>query len=243
MSLKRYLKLSFAVLSSIFLTSCYVSPPPVYQLSPVPDSGIWWSGKQYAADSTNGISTFVAYQRSDRHHLIFEVEFTNQSEEQVLVSPEDFYYLPLQSAEDTVSQREVHALNPETELLEIDKSLSREHASYATHTAIDLTVSLLDLVLAIVSPDDAASYEERLAWEVNRADYQQLHQARVSELKGLREEWEFETLRKTTMNPGEQIRGRVYFPITKQAQFIELVLPIGRHPITLIFKQIKHRAS
>ncbi len=113
MQLKAFSNFAFTVLSPIFLVSCYISPPPIYQLSPTIDDTIWLSGKEYAADSTNGIITFVAFERSDGANLIFDVEITNESGEQVLVTPEDFYYLPRKNAADTISQRQIHALSPE----------------------------------------------------------------------------------------------------------------------------------
>jgi len=80
-----------------------------------------------------------------------------------------------------------------------------------------------------------------LAYDINRNEYAQLHDARVAELKMLRQEWESEALRKTTLYPGEQIRGRVYFPVTKHARQIQLLLPIGVQTANLIFRQVEHR--
>ncbi|TDI87533.1 MAG: hypothetical protein E2O78_00970 [Caldithrix sp.] len=37
------------------------------------------------------------------------------------------------------------------------------------------------------------------------------------------------------------IQGKVFFPITKQARYLELALPIGDFEVTVLFKQHRHK--
>ncbi len=222
--------------SPFLLPSCYTAPP-AYQLDPISENNIWLSGKEFSQISGDDINVAAAFARSDGRHLIFDIEIANHSAKPILLDPEQFHYLPRMSLNGPASKNRIHALDPERELRKIENQLSNENAAYATVTAIDFAVTVLDLVALIAAPKHALSYENRLAQEINRSENERRHYLRISDLSARQNEWEISALRKTTLYPGEQIQGRVYFPITKNAQYLELVVPFGTGSIQLFFKQ------
>ncbi|MFQ5754428.1 MAG: hypothetical protein ACE5HI_20815, partial [bacterium] len=131
--------------------------------------------------------------------------------------------------------------NPESKLLEIDKKLSKGEANYASAVAVDATLSLLDVFLEIATDEEGASNAE-LERDISRVEREQNHTRRVTNLNTLREEWEMETIRKTSLNPNHQIQGKGYFPITLWAKYVHLHLPLNNYLFDFVFTQKIHSA-
>lgn len=92
------------------------------------------------------------------------------------------------------------------------------------------------------SADDVAADAELHAdMEISSPSRDHSHDSRLINLNAAREQWEFEALRSTTLEPGSKIQGKVFFPITKQARYLELALPIGDFEVTVLFKQRRHK--
>lgn len=68
------------------------------------------------------------------------------------------------------------------------------------------------------------------------------HEKRLQELKTTKEKWESTTLRRTTLDPDQSVRGRVYFRANQKAHYIKLCFPIGQASMQLIFYQQKIKA-
>jgi hypothetical protein len=235
----------------VFIVSC--SAPPVLRLSPLADETEWLDGREYARSSAGDIEVAAAFESLDETFVVFDVEITNLSAQAVLVSPEKFYALPLASPQDTVGLLAANhasnfAVDPEIKLLDIDKQMAREQASYATSTGIDAAVSLLDLVITVATIGTEKSEEEIKEEERARRENQIAHQEReidhnnrLAELKNLKEKWQSTTLRRTTLNPNQTLFGKVYFPANSQARYVKLYFPLGEAEGQVIFEQKKYK--
>jgi hypothetical protein len=215
-------------------------------LSPEVEWTSWLLGREYAGLPVDSFEVVIAFDRTIGKSIVFDIEITNNSSKSILVSPEEFYYIPMRSLDDRDSSLQIFAFNPENELLEIDKKVSRENASYASATATDAIFAVLELAEDIAAPNQGdldEEIQEGVAREINRNEQEQTHHARVTNLSDLRAEWEMQALRKTTVDPDYQIRGRLHFPVTKNARFLRLSIPVGENRETVLFKQIEHQAN
>ncbi len=146
-------------------------------------------------------------------------------------------------------KRVCHALDPETKILDFDKEISREKASYATAAGVDATFELLDFVFSLgeigkQKSEDEIKEEERQERQEEIADCEREinHEKRLSELKTTKEKWESTTLRRTTLEPDQSVHGRVYFRANQKALYIKLCFPISKDSVQLIFYQQKIKA-
>lgn len=249
--MKRQLSLLPFFLIFLFLLSC--SPAPILRLSPLAQDTRWIWGKEYATSAANEIEVAAAFESMDENLIAFDVEVTNWSAQPVVVSPERFYYLPLTSPQDTVNiisavKQINHAINPETKILDIDKNISRENASYATSAGIDAFGSLLGLVVDIATIGSKKSEEESKEEERRRREDEIARQEReinyensLARLKSEKAKWQITTLRRTTLEPNQKIAGRVYFPANLQTRYIKLFFPLGETIVPIIFEQKSYK--
>lgn len=215
-----------------------VAPRPLYRLQPLAENTLWIYGKEYVESSNDSFAVAVAYDRTVNDYLVFQVEIENRTGSAVLVSPERFHYTTLKRAPafDTVDP--VYAVDPEAKLEQLDKALSRENARHASALAADITFTLLDIFAEIVTDTDDNTDE--LAYHRNyEIENDNKHERTVSNLKEIRDSWEFDTLRKTTLLPEQKVQGLVYFPAQETAQRIRILLPIAGWTATFTFEQNK----
>jgi hypothetical protein len=236
---------------SVIFASC--APAPVLRLNPLADETKWIYGKEFARNATDEAEIAVAFESMEDTTIVFDVEVTNLSAQPILVSPEKFHYLLLASPQDSVvlatAKQVCYALNPETKILDLDKEISRENASYATAAGIDATFELLDLIFSLgeigkQKSEDEIKEEERQERQEEIADCEREinHEKLLAELKTTKEKWESTTLRRTTLDPDQSVRGRVYFRANQKAHYIKLCFPIGQASLQLIFYQQKIKA-
>jgi hypothetical protein len=158
---------------SFIFASC--APAPVLRLNPLASETKWIYGKEFARSATDDVEIAIAFESMDEAAIIFDVEITNLSGQPVLISPERFYYLSLASPQDTVSlaaasRQTSYAIDPEIKILDLDKKISRENASYATAAGIDAVGGLLDLVVSIATIGEEKTEREIKEEEQRRRD-------------------------------------------------------------------------
>ncbi len=251
-------------LSTLSLTGCFVSPKPVYRLQPVAEETRWLNGAEVVRSEDDSVEVAASFLRQEGRELVFDVEIANFKRTQILVDPAAFYYQPVITGKDTlyrsgggyvvqgeeqdrVSSRKIFAVDPEARLLEIDQKSSREQAGYTTNIAINTTLSLLDLFADIATIGKEKTAEEiaedtryDLQRETDRIETEIDHENRVRRFSSVRERWEFETLRKTSLNSEESLVGTVYFPVHSQAKLVKLYFPVGGSETEFSFRQRLH---
>jgi hypothetical protein len=227
------------VIAALTLVSC--APSPIYRLHPVDEDTTWLFGQQYAKVTEPEFEMAVAFDRSYRDYLIFDVEVTNLSEESFLVSPEQFYYRPTSQADARASNRFRHAVDPEKKLLDIDKKASKKEADQRTEMFFVATGTIVEVIDTVSggrdAEDDAAYTQMHVQHEISQQEFER----RMTDLNSLREHWQTETMRKTDLGPDYSVAGKVYFPISKNASHIELHLPLATKEVLVVFEQTKHK--
>jgi hypothetical protein len=111
------------------LQSCY-APKNILKLQPEEkDTGKWLYGQQFIADSLNGIIYEVGFERCQSEQYWFNFTITNHSNLPILIDPMLFKLQALNGYHKLI--KESSALNPEGEILNIEKSLAKANSSEA----------------------------------------------------------------------------------------------------------------
>ena len=211
-----------------------VAPRPIYRLQPIADDTLWIYGKEYVESRNDSFAVAIAYDRTVKDYLIFELEIENGTSHTILVSPEKCYFNLLKWTPTANTVDPVYAVDPEIKLEQLDKALSRENARHASAFAANITFTLLDIFAEIVTHSDDDS---------DVCDYDieddNKHERIVSNLQQIRDSWEFDTLRKTTLLPQQKVQGLVYFPIQETAERIRIHIPIAGWNAGFTFDQTK----
>lgn len=242
---KHFNAISLLAIGGVTLLSC--TPAAVYRLHPVAGETRWLFGQEFVSSADSSVEVSVAFDRTWENLLVFEVEIVNISGQMVTVSPEQFYYLPLVSLEQLLEDKRYFAVDPEEELLEIDKRISRQNANHRTYAALDATATVVDVAEDIVTigqpkteQEVESDIQDNLERDAARRDEEITHENRIINLNELRDTWAFTTLRKTTLANEETVSGKVYFPCHPRAPYLQVHVPIGASLNNFIFQQQKH---
>lgn len=142
--------------------------------------------------------------------LVFAVEIINRSSDTVLVAPETFFYEAFYADTSALSSV-TPALDPEREILEIEKAMSLEQA--ARRNGVIFDVALMAAVIATEVAVAAVSDGEAYYDDGGSVDFYFSGDSGhdVVFLNRLRQQWAYQALRKTSLPPGRAMRGNVIF--------------------------------
>ncbi|TKG97383.1 hypothetical protein EYV94_02850 [Puteibacter caeruleilacunae] len=241
-----YTRLSIYVVVALLACSC-ATPKMVLRLKPDANNTKWSNGREIVKDSLNGIFVNAAFDEHVHPEVVFHVEITNYSNLPILVDPAKIYYLALdQNKKLLPNSGGVYSVNPELKLLEIDKEKSRAIArAKNSQTAGIIAAGVVVAASVAIAASDDEDDQDRHAVEALTG----LAAANVattieedsyyhsSSLDDLRQFWSSETLRKTTLDPGQMIRGRIVLPATNEATYYQFHIPIDDQYLKMIFKQ------
>jgi hypothetical protein len=235
----------FAMLTILYLSQSCAVPQPVSRLSPLESNFEWLKGTENLLfESPDGLQVALQYLHSTSAHLVFEVGVQNRSQENVLIDPLQISILPI--GLDTISPlgSPISAVNPENELLRLDIQTNREEAEQSNDAAMELLSQGLNLASDIASSgqekDPEVQEREQADRQERRADYeytQAISEERLLSLDDRRHYWANYTLRKTTLKPGYEIRGTVFFPRQNSATFLKVWIHLGKHPYSALYRQ------
>ncbi|MDX1639612.1 MAG: hypothetical protein R3281_16730 [Balneolaceae bacterium] len=238
-------RLSAVALLILILSAC--SPEPIFRLKPAPGPSSFHKGIEYITLKNGPATVTMAYQGHTEELFAMDIEVLNEGNRPLRVDPAAFYYTAYKKSDseglhDKITSR--RALDPEVELLKIDRTISRYRASRKTENALFLTLAGLVTVAEIASAlDDADEHRENHVdlefhysdFGVPASDYD--YESR--ELERERESWEMKALRITDLQPEERIRGLVFFPHEPKAAGYKFELPVGEHPVEAGYIQQK----
>lgn len=229
----------------LLLASCTV-PQAVVRMNPVSTNVRWNYGQAYASDTLTGIIVEAAFDKSTPEYNIFDVSIINGSNMSYLVDPDNF---TIKEVNQSSSGRVYHAVNPERMLLSLDKHMSQEVAD-AKNAAVGAGVVLGALVVASVaiaiaddghddyrvSDPDIMLAAPVIIDAVNHSttcDY-------VASDDQRRDMWACSTVRKTTLEPGYRVSGKVFFHRFVKAGPYVLKLKVDGGFVEIPFTQVTY---
>ena len=255
--MKAYFTKFLFFISPILLFAACSTPTPVLRLIPYDQAGTWKQGLEYIENNGKGARMSIAFERMDQGDMVFDVEIENLSDESFLVDPRNFFAIKseLQVQEgywqsappEVIQSRTLPAYDPEEVLLGFDKNLSRlESRRRNVNTASIITaIAAVGAITAVaVSASNSGSGDgggvDVVADPVIYADFGN-NQAEMAiqqdYLEHQKAYWQSTVLRKTTLDPGEKLRGRIYFPTAIEANVNYFFFPVGRETLQFIYRQ------
>lgn len=222
------------------------SPEPVFRMSPERGPTTYYQGTEYTTTEQDSLFVTLAYYRHIGDMFAMDVEVYNKRDTTVRIDPARFGALALGSYADSTFDDFLTynwALDPEQQLLEIDKRISRHRASEKTAGAVLLTSVGVGVTAAILAGDpgdengnnegDDTNYTYIDYGSGSDVDYEEL------ELQRKRETWELDALRITDLQPGEYVHGLVFFENVEEAAGYKLELNIGESEFVSHYLQRK----
>ncbi len=187
-------------------------------------------------------------------YLIFDTEVTNISEHPLEVKPGDFEITALDDKKNVVLKGysgvwTQKALDPDQELIRVDRQMQQEQKVLKFNKVFN-TVLLIGLAAADISnqTNNRQSYREFASksagiaggWQalaIKRVTDRQRFANRMDQLSWEKGNFQQETFRRTVLNPGESVRGKVLLESNREAAYYRVDYPVTQQPISFLFEQ------
>lgn len=238
---KTYSSLLSCCLLAFLFHSCY-APQAVIRLSPEEGANVFWhNGQAIAEQKQDSVIARAAFSHANQEYLIFDIEVFNETEHPILVTPEVMLIK-------TANSGKIRAANPERILLSMEIEASRQEANAKNALVVGgvIAVGAVVAAIAIESNDDNSTNDEyygssdgyttldasldvlsAVSWGLSfRQDA--ILSVEPHELPNPTNPlfWEEIVLRRTTLRPGEHIRGLVAFPRVDRTETLDLTIPV-----------------
>ena len=236
-------------LASLLWTGCF-TPRTVIRMQPDESENVFWSNGQAIAEQIqDSVIARAAFSHATPEYLIFDIEVINQGGSSILVAPEDLYIA-------TPQNFQLPAIDPERQLLSMEIDASRQEAR-AKNTAVATGLIAAGAIIAVAATSDGDAGDGDDFDDYDAVDaavdvaipalylstafrQEAVLSAPISALPLPYDPifWSDYTLRKTTLRPGESVRGLVAFNRFDQTDRFELALPLEELKFRFSFEQV-----
>lgn len=227
-------------LTALLMASCS-STRSVVKLKPQSEKTSWFYGQEFTADSVFGIIASVGYDQINPPWYLFDVEITNRSNMPYVVDPATIYCVPLNGTFQPFNGDTLYAVDPETRIDELDRELAINKNRQKNQLGLTLLAAGIDIATGVVVLTDDNPRNDFVRTDLLPAAIAQGQENRFEaiDLNELRDTWKSTTLRKTTLETGYTMRGKVLVPVFKDAPYIQFNIPVDNEVIRITFMQIK----
>ena len=232
------------VLSLFVFQSCF-SPQNIVRLKPEKEDVKWRYGQQFVSDSLYGIIYEVGFEQLNENKYWFDFNITNHSNLPVLIDPADFYIQAYNGQNQPMTERKVKAVNPENEILELEKQLSKNEARELNQIGITILAATADIAtgIAVATDDNPHNNHMRTHLFHHALAANANHSFQSQSLNEVMDYWKSSTVRKTTLESNYSMQGKVFFPAFREAAYLKLYLPVDSQYIEMNYKQIQFPAN
>lgn len=224
---------------STFLVISCSAPKSLVKLEPTQEATKWLYGQEFAKDSVAGIIYEVGFDQIVEPNYLFDLEITNRSNLEILIDPCDFYYIPLNDSLQPITEEKFHASDPEQEILNIEKRLSITEARRKNSVALSIIGLGVDIASSIIIATDDNPHNDFIRTDMFNAVQagNVVNEFQAADLMELRDSWSESTIRKTTLEPGYSMKGKVFFPYFPKAKYLQMVFPVDNQNVLVLFQQ------
>jgi hypothetical protein len=245
--------LSFNIVAgglALLLSACGAST--FLAVEPARSNGPWVNGHPTSVVShPDSVYVRASFIRADEHELVFEVAFLNYADTPVRIAPETFCYIALPDtlADSTCVPAPFFearrlAADPEVRLSQLQAKLKEQERKADNVSWFEILTSVASLAEDVSSikkkETDQQVAERETRHQNNQAyfDNQRLdHAEQADHLYTQATALEAVVLRKTTLAPGQGLRGQVFFPRMDEARKLRLVVFFNERPVQFTFNQ------
>ncbi len=231
----------------------------VYRVDPISSDTVWKSGEEFQTATKDSLSVSVAFEEELGGNMTFYLVVGNMGADTMLVVPEELYYCGTHpqyvwknpSAEESFIGSDspnisdtIHAVNPEGQILSIDRQMEQANAAYAANEGVNSAARIMQVVgdVAAIAKDKNETnvrQEDRANQSLNKseAENEANYNATMKQLSDEKDYWQNATLRKTTLFPNTAVAGKVSFPLDRNLQSLKFIVPIDTTIFEFDFKQ------
>jgi hypothetical protein len=157
------------------------------------------------------------------------------------VDPAKMFCVALDDSLAPLTSDTLYAVNPETKIKELDKELAINERRKKNQLGLTLLAAGIDIATAIVVSTDDNPRNDYFRTDLLPAAIAQGQENHFEaiDLNELRDTWKSTTLRKTTLDKGYVMRGKVLVPMAPKAPYIQLNIPVDNELIRINFIQLK----
>ncbi len=234
-------RIIIAVPLILYLMGC--ASMPVYRVSSLDKQIDLYKGLETVKKEDSTALVTLQFQNQSGENYIFYISIRNNSPLQFLVDPKNIYTKSLQS-ETNVDSLHHFALDPEKQLIEIDKEINNTSAQQKTTNGLYFLSSIVNLASDIATIGKTKSEKEveetqneRAEQAQSNADDNYYYNNKIASLKDQKDDWEHNIFRISIFYPGDEIGGILVLPIIPHAEIIEIVIPINNKEYNFTYKQ------
>ncbi|WP_372947877.1 hypothetical protein [Mariniphaga sp.] len=237
---KNFTSIAVFVLILFVFQSCF-SPQNIVRLQPEKNDVKWRYGQQFVSDSLYGVIYEVGFDQLKDNKYWFDFNITNYSNLPVLIDPADFYIQAFNGNNEPLTESRLRAADPENEILEIEKELSKNEARELNQIGFTVLAATADIATGIAVTTDGNPHNNHLRTHLyHHALATDAHHSFQSQnLNEVMDSWKSSTIRKTTLESNYSMQGKVFFPALREADFIKLYLPVDSQHIEMNYKQVQ----
>ncbi|GAB3838543.1 hypothetical protein GCM10028821_40370 [Hymenobacter jeollabukensis] len=213
-------------------------------VKPATGAGQWQDGMEVVAAKQDSLDVRLGVVSTSGPWLEFDVTLQNRSRRPVLVAPEAFY-LDAYSTTPGVGALRVQSENPEQNIQALQQQAAYHQQKASARPAAEMLSSLSNLLDDLSSRPRHENAARRTArqtrYQAEMARYEQERASHVVQATAARDkqrQLETTLLRKTTVAPGQLLRGRVRFRrCADAAARLRLVMPVAGRQLAGEFTQ------
>jgi hypothetical protein len=239
-SIFRKITISAAAMLLFGCSASYVTLPPEFDVQPVEEQNGYFTEDE----SLECSNTYIEFVQQEGDLFLFYVEVKNNSEDTLVVYPEEIYLEVVEGIENSNDHyhNRYFALNPANEVEQINKQLKEENNRHEGATVVNVASGVFRTIVDLVS--DSEYKEEAVATDVfstgmNQVGEEVYHSNAEKDLEGIKDFWLNDMLNESLINPGETVSGLVYLPYSLNARMFKVVVPVCGYPDTYTFRQFR----
>lgn len=244
------LKCLLLITITIIISSC--SSVTVMKLRPVDQESISEGGKQIVKNEKDGVKIVASYDGKFEKYMVFDVEVFNNSSQPLTVSPKNFNFTPLNEnkqildSQDKELNHDYQGIEPEEQINSIQHKMAIQEAKIKRARIVNTVLFVGGIVALIAGSSGRSEGSWRTAQlgetavqvaQVKRViDYTNYY-SKMDKLDKAGRIWAQENFRTSIIQPGQSMRGGVFFESDLKAKFVKLSYKIEPEPINFMFEQ------
>ena len=217
------------IIAAAFLGGC--STETFFTINSAEEGVEYYQGREINAKEDEIAKTIIEFEDYSDGFLIYYLSVENLSDENIIIHPEEIFMELVEKNNESEPKNYrslFYALNPENEIEFINEEIESRDTWHGVSTGLNFFTAIINIVSEISDNDDDVS---DVGFHIMRLGSNQINEEidykyTMDELNASKEFWKNEVLRKTTLNPGEEVGGLVYIPICEYAEYFSINIPV-----------------
>jgi hypothetical protein len=229
---------------TLWICSC-ATPQNGFRLSPVAPEGVYEMGREYISLNNAGIQVELGFDGNFEGTLVFDLVVVNNTPHALSFTPQDFYYVLLDSADaDSSGLPPRMAVHPDRIIQLYDRSMEKKENDKNINTLfgfIETGIGIINGASAFLSTENPVAIVDAVFHTVGTAGYYVSRDQWISrDLEQIDHEKEVvreEILRMGQVPPGMVASGFVFFPIQEESEYLMFCFPLEDQLFQFVYQQ------